>query len=185
MKPAAVKALNSLKLYHYSRSGTPSNLLNLPAPARRRALKWYKQHASKKDEIAYVNRRLRLEEALRQRAIELLGKDRVKVKHPLYTTPAARPAWRSATGARYTIAKELLPYTTFSPGDSFDYLRKKEKGKRTLPELLSSVGTITDIRKIIAKKKLKRTHGNYTEGQVWSPFSIDAKNKIINIKKSK
>lgn len=164
------------KGYHYTKGGhMPANMLNLPKEEREAAMQWYREHTPDKNSDRYLRDRRRLEAAMLLVARRKLG-DKVKVKHPLYfRTDYDTRGWGGTSMPKdsiYEIDEDLLKHSTFSPGDSFDYLRRERHGDVPLKELLKTLMTKKELEGAGDLDMLPRKTGNYVEGQLWSPFSI-------------
>jgi len=161
--------------YHYGRGGKlPGNFLDMPPEEQEQVLQWYKEHTPDKNTDRYKQDRVRLEKALREEAVKKLG-DKVQLKHPLYfRTDKQKKAWGHDIKSTqvYPIDEELLQASTFSPGDSFDYLRRERHNKSNLSEEVKTLMTLVELRKAGKLDMLPRLTGNYVEGQVWAPYEL-------------
>jgi len=175
----------AIKGYHYSRKGTPGNFLNFKKKDKDKVLLDYKKHTPDNDSDRYLRDRVKLETLLYATAkAKLDNKD--MVKHPLYfRTDKIKEGWGTdVTKRQYTIDPELLDKATYSPGDSFDYLKKAKEKKTDLKQELKTLMTLDELKK--KKKKIKtldREHGNYIEGQLWAPYEIKGK-KLVPLEKA-
>lgn len=190
--------------YHYARSGgLPANMLNLPPLERKQILKWYEEHSYDKNAKRYLRDRIALEKALKTIAEKKLGK--VEMEHPLYFQlgkAKVKDRFDETGASEYKIHPDLLARSTFSPGDSFDFLRMLErtrplrKGEKHAPikgppdpkQLLREVEAGLMSKEELERKGVKnvpiweRPHGNYIEGQVWAPYAVKGK-QIVPLEK--
>ena len=70
----------------------------------------------------------------------------------------------------YKVSPELLASSTYTIGDSFDYLRKKLDDKTLLS--YDEVRNLTDEELAAHPNLADRKGGNYIEGQVWAPYML-------------
>jgi hypothetical protein len=195
---------SSLTGYHYARSGgPPANMLNLSPSERKQILKWYEEHSYDKNAKRYLRDRIALEKALKTIAEKKLGK--VETEHPLYFQlgkARVKDRFDESGAGEYKIHPDLLARSTFSPGDSFDFLRMLErtrplrKGEKHAPikgppdatQLLREVEAGLMSKEELERKGIKnipiwqRPHGNYIEGQVWAPYAVKGK-QIVPLEK--
>lgn len=177
--------------YHHTTGGkdiTPTNLLNLPAKDRRKVLKWYEENYPTGSKVYLAERKL-MEKLLLQEAKKKLKN--VGVKHPLYflISKNSKESPGYTDGRVFSIDKSLMPYSTFTGGDSFDFytkLRENLDKYKNISDVVS--GNVLSYEEMLKnratlEKNLMARFGrnynrNYIEGQLWAPYKV-VKNKLV------
>lgn len=183
------KAANSFVGYHYAKDGKhPDNILNYSKEKQDEILQSMKKDGFRRGS-EYINTRAFVERRLQEEAKGKLG-DKVLVTHPLYFRVDKDPNGWSKDYSEFKIDPKLLSKSTYTVGDSFDYLRKfrRGSGKSSLRSIIKqnllnySEIKNKNIKEIMADPRMAdRRGGNYIEGQLWVPHKVEG-NMIVEDK---